>query len=240
MYLCTGLCKITHFSIEFRPLGPHYLPHPLQNLKSSRAPPPPHARRCHHAAFCFSVHGLIRTFVFKRSKLLQFCSFRRHVLNVPRPTLSLLLLPPLRCLPNAPLLPLHPTPTSSPRVPLSALSRHLLSLEYLFTGNAAFSKQSFSVAEACYSRASVLEPKQPLALSNRALAVMNQGRSEEALKVFPFFHELIQHFQTTLCDAWLKLCPCSCSTARSRLTTSQLTRTTRSAACCTIWVIVIT
>lgn len=50
-------------------------------------------------------------------------------------------------------------------------------------GNTAFAKQSYAVAEACYSRACALDPKQPLALSNRALAVMNQGRNQEALKV---------------------------------------------------------
>jgi hypothetical protein len=52
------------------------------------------------------------------------------------------------------------------------------------SGNKAFSKQSFAAAEACYSRAAALQPSQPLALSNRALAVMNQGgRNQEALKV---------------------------------------------------------
>lgn len=72
-----------------------------------------------------------------------------------------------------------PLPQHAPPLPPITLP-----LSTLFAGNAAFSKQSFAIAEACYARASASDPKQPLAISNRALAVMNQGRNDEAMKLF--------------------------------------------------------
>lgn len=101
------------------------------------------------------------------------------------PTFLLLLLPPLalsaKC--PAPASASYPDLISAGNSPNRFPPFPLLSSQILSAGNTAFSKQSFAVAEACYARACISDPKQPLALSNRALAVMNQGRNDEAMKV---------------------------------------------------------
>jgi hypothetical protein len=111
-------------------------------------------------------------------------------LHAAHPVLLLLLLLPSSALSSkcsAPSTASYPDLISAGTQPCTfhTISQH----QHSSTGNAAFSKQSFDVAEACYSRASALEPKQPLAVSNRALAVMNQGRNDEALKVSFSSHE---------------------------------------------------
>ena len=81
---------------------------------------------------------------------------------------------------------------------IQSLNPHLSHTHPFSPGNTAFSKQSFAVAEACYSRACILDPKQPLALSNRALAVMNQGRNQEALKACPHYKQ--SHSYSCSCE----------------------------------------
>jgi hypothetical protein len=89
------------------------------------------------------------------------------------------------------------------------------------SGNAAFAKQSYAVAEACYIRACALDPKQPLALTNRALAVMNQGRNQEALKV-PTRHRLSHSFKRLTCLRCARHTPQSSETVRAQLFRSAL------------------
>jgi tetratricopeptide (TPR) repeat protein len=123
----------------------------------------------------------------------------------------------------------------------SSSSQQLFHIHF-FTGNAAFSKQSYAVAEACYARACSLDPKQPLALSNLALAVMNQGRDDEALKVHnrirahTTFTKLFSLVKSTANSRLHPPTGCSFSTRLLSWMSNQLKLITRWAACCTKWV----